>query len=200
MSTVLHEVGTLADLQQIGNQALQYFARGAVVQVVGMNLEQIALYLRDQCDAVEGFVVVRQIEIGVGEQIDWRPRRNRTDAQESVPGERLEFSRKIRCGNLDVALRRGARDGTETGSLLGPKQFRDGVVKGLHPASDRGIASVRTQGVVMQQWRRRPDADERGHTVITRTAAGQAELAGRAIERMLHLDFTGRRQSLVGLR
>ena len=57
------------------------------VQVFSLNLEQIACTLAISLMRSSGLVLIRQIQIGIGQQIDGRPRRNRANAQEAVFGQ-----------------------------------------------------------------------------------------------------------------
>ena len=67
-------------------------------------------------------------------------------------------------------------------------------------ASTDGLGSKGPTRVVLQERRRRPDADERGRPREAASAARQLVVVLRAGHRIAHLDRADRRQLLVGLR
>src|SRR5262249_14985288 len=65
-----------------------------------------------------------------------------------------------------IALR--SPDGILIQPFFRPEQFFDRIIKGVDPPCQRGIACEFSEHVVVQKWRRTPDADQRRNSIITR--------------------------------
>src|SRR5262245_66235882 len=65
----------------------------------------------------------------------------------------------------ELAVFSGYFDGFGTEALLRPKKLCHAIFVGRHAAGDRGVASVNTEGVIMQIRRCGPNADERRRAI-----------------------------------
>src|SRR5215831_18730572 len=69
---------------------------------------------------------------------------------------------------MQRAIVLGSPDGILIEPFFRPEQFFYRIIKCVDSACQRGIAGEFSERVVVQKWRRAPDADQRRNSIITR--------------------------------
>src|SRR3954447_6751914 len=211
MPAIDHEVGALAELAKRTGEICQFWAQFRVARVQRQG-RQVPLHANQQLDDLlhmsskdPGVVRLGQ-NLQIGEQIDGRPRRYRTQLDiafcvdelrvattYNVAKRREEF--RLKTGrNINPASFAGAIDKARDFvpkyriflAALGPKHLLDRGLEQLHPALNGRIATERSDGVVEEERRARPKADQARRTRIAAASGGheiRAGLAGDGIVR-----------------
>src|SRR5262249_43288652 len=103
-----------------------------------------------------------------------------------APDQAVVLFEPLDGGAVEIAAHRAAFAGGEFLDLLERlagafrridehEQLLDAVVEGLHAALDAGIVVEDADRIVVQVWRRGPDADQARRAVIPAAAAGRRE-------------------------